>query len=121
MNHPSDDPGCLEVISTFDFQFSQQGRQVAYIDWNLEPWAGESGDKENSVYGEMADMIDPGDDTIGFSNAMVGSITCGDGECWTRRREGSEEDIISLSEKNHVCTVFRSTMEKELLSGWMLV
>ena len=53
-------------------------------------------------------MIDPGDDTMGFSNAMFKSLTCGNDECWTRRRGEAEEDVISLSAKNHACTVFWS-------------
>ena len=51
----------------------------------------------------MADIIDPGDDTMGFSNAMFKSLACGNDECWTRRRGEAEEVVISLAAKNHAC------------------
>ena len=35
--------------------------------------AGEFGDMENSVYGEKDDMIFPGEETRGLSNAIVGA------------------------------------------------
>lgn len=37
----------------------------------------------------MADMIDPGEDTSGFSNAMMKSITCGNDK-YPTRSEGEQ-------------------------------
>jgi hypothetical protein len=60
-------------------------------------------------------MIDPGEDTRGFSNAMVKSLTCGTDERSTRRRGEHRGDYKSrCTESRMNCTVFWSNGEELL-------
>jgi hypothetical protein len=52
----------------------RRGLHSTYNDWNRGEFvfAGESGERENSVYGDMADIMFADEETRGFSNAIAG-------------------------------------------------
>lgn len=53
--------------------------------------AGELGDKENSVYGEKADIMFAGDDTKGDSSAIVDERSCGSSRGSSLGEEASKD------------------------------
>lgn len=74
-------PSCAQTCDKFSANETACGPQYTYIDWNRGEFmcAGESGERENSVYGDMVDIIEfPGEEIRGFSNAIAAAetLTC---------------------------------------------